>query len=87
MGADKVYFQPPSSEKMAYPCIRYERDDAWMEHADNVPYSFTQRYQVTLIDRKVESDFYSKIVALPLCRFERHFAVDNLNHDVFVLYY
>jgi hypothetical protein len=87
LGSSNVYFQPPVNLKMAYPCIVYQRDDARTEHADNLPYSFTQRYQVTLIDPKVDSEVYPKLTALPLCSYQRFYTADNLNHDVFVLYY
>lgn len=83
----KAYFQPPPTLTMEYPCIVYERDDADTKFADDRPYSYTQRYQVTLIDPDPDSDILGKIAALPKCIFDRHFVADNLNHDVFVLYF
>lgn len=87
LGAENVYFQPPPSAQMQYPCIVYKRDDAQTEFAGNKPYSYTKRYQVTVIDRNPDSDIPNKIAALPLCLFDRFFAADNLNHDVFNLYF
>lgn len=72
---------------MNYPCIVYERDNASAKFADNIPYSFTQRYQVTLIDRSPDSDVIQKLAAFPLSSFSRHFATSGLNHDVFVIYH
>ena len=72
---------------MVYPCIIYQRDDAFTSHADNVPYSYIQRYQVTYIDRNPDSLIPGKIGRLPLCAYDRFFRADNLNHDVFTLYY
>ena len=83
----KVYFQPPATLKMAYPCVVYHRDNANTEFADNNPYRLTQRYQVTVIDGDPDSDILKKIWSLPQCLFNRHFAADNLNHDVYVLYF
>ena len=82
-----VYFQPPSGLQMTYPCIVYSRDYANTIFAGNLPYSYTQRYQVTLIDPNPDSDILAKIVALPLCLYDRSFAVEGLNHDVFSLYF
>lgn len=82
-----VYFQPPENIKMEYPCIVYERSDINVKYADNSPYSSTNRYTVTVIDRNPESAISSAIALLPLCSFDRFFAADNLNHDVYTLYF
>lgn len=87
LGSENVYFQPPPALQMQYPCIVYRRDDALTEFADNIPYSHTKRYQVTVIDRNPDSLIPDKVAALPLCRFDRAFAANNLNHDVYNLYY
>lgn len=87
LGADNVYFQPPEDRIMQYPCIVYERDNSSVLHADNLPYRSHLRYQVTLIDQNPDSVVVDKLLALPLCSFNRHFATSGLNHDVFVLYY
>lgn len=82
-----VYFQPPPNATLQYPCIVYERDNASFKSADNKVYSWQQRYQVTYIDRLPDSDVIEKLAHYPLSSFSRHFAKDNLNHDVFVIYY
>jgi hypothetical protein len=87
LGSSAVYFQPPPNTTMTYPCIVYQRDNAITEFADNTPHRYTQRYQVTLIGRDPDNPVLEKIAALPMCLFNRYFAANNLNHDVFVLYY
>jgi hypothetical protein len=82
-----VYFQPPASVQMKYPCIVYQRDLADTKFADNKPYSYEVRYQVTVIDRSPDSDIPRKVASLPKCIFNRFYVADNLNHDVFNLYY
>lgn len=86
-GAEAVYFQPPASVQMKYPCIVYNRDDAVTQFAGNAPYRCTKRYQVTIIDRNPDSDIPAKVAALPMCIFNRFFVADNLNHDVYNLYF
>lgn len=82
-----VYFQPPETVKMEYPCIVYERSTAKTTFAENLPYHYTQGYTVTVIDKNPDSLIPIEIAKLPMCTFDRHFTVDNLNHDVFNIYY
>lgn len=82
-----VYFQPPATVKMVYPCIVYQRDNADTKFADNEPYRHTKRYQVTVIDRNPDSLIPDRVAALPLCTHTRFFTAENLNHDVFSLYF
>jgi hypothetical protein len=72
---------------MAYPCIVYQRDNAITDFADNIPYRYKKRYQVTVIDKNPDSDIPDKVAGLPMCTFYRFFVADNLNHDVYVLYF
>ena len=87
LGTAHVYFQPPASLAMEYPCIVYTRDGATSKFADNESYVYKQRYQVTYIDPHPDSDILLALVKLPNCRYDRWFAANNLNHDVFQLYY
>ena len=83
----RVYFQPPSTVKMSYPCIVYERTRMQLSHANNALYNKRDAYTVTVIDPDPDSPYPNKLLNLPLCAFDRHFTVDNLNHDVFTIYY
>lgn len=82
-----VYFQPPANVSLTYPCIIYKRDSARTEFADNTPYARKKRYQVTVIDKDPDSDLPDKVAALPMCLFDRFYTADNLNHDVFNLFF
>mgnify|MGYP001561241877 CR=1 FL=1 len=87
LGSDNVYFQPPPTVKMVYPCIRYERDFIDSRFADDLPYSLTKRYSVTVIDSDPDSLIPDKLAAVPMCSFDRHYTADNLNHDVYKLFF
>lgn len=87
LGTPNVYFQPPANVQMKYPCIVYSRDAADTKFAGNNPYARTKRYQVTVIDRDPDSLIPDKIAALPMCSHNRFFTADNLNHDVFTLFF
>lgn len=83
----KAYFQQPPTTGIEYPCIIYKRDSAETTFADNNPYSTTKRYMVTVIDKNPDSTIPDAVAKLPMCRFDRHYTADNLNHDVFNLYF
>lgn len=83
----KVYFQPPTGFQISYPCIKYEWDSADTIYADNSPYRFTKRYQVTFITKDPDSDVPDKIAKLPKCSFDRRFVADGFIHDVFNIYF
>lgn len=82
-----VYFQPPPSIIMSYPCIVYKRDDAETLFADNSPYRYTKRYMVTVIDPDPDSAIPDKVATLPMCLYNRFYTADQLNHDVFHLFF
>lgn len=87
LGSESVYFQPPANVQMKYPCIVYMRGIAVAQFAGNNPYRYTKRYQVTVIDRNPDSLIPDKVAALPMCAHNMFFKADNLNHDVFNLYF
>ena len=87
LGSNNVYFQPPETIRLQYPCIIYERSDIDEKYADNRAYMSMVRYSVTLITRSPESDLVDEILKLPYCSYDRYYAADTLNHDVFTLYY
>jgi len=87
LGSSNVYFQPPSTVKMKYPCIVYQRDNIEQKFADNRTYVSLVRYSLTLISRSPENNLVSKILELPYCSYDRFYTADSLNHDVFTLYY
>lgn len=84
---DNVYFQPPPSISLSYPCIVYQRDYADTKFADDIPYDHTLRYMVTVIDRNPDSDIPIKVASLQMSIFNRFYTADDLNHDVYVVYF
>lgn len=87
LGTRNVYFQPPESIKMQYPCIVYKRSSINTRFADDELYMRKKRYTVTVIDKNPDSEIPDKVASIPMCTFDRHFTSDNLNHDVFSIYY
>ncbi len=87
LGSDYVYFQPPNSIQLEYPCIIYKRDRSNTKFANDKPYTNTKRYQIIVIDRDPDSEIPDKIAALPMCLFDRFYTVDKLNHDVYNIFF
>lgn len=87
LGTRNVYFQPPETVKMEYPCIVYKRNLIDTDFADDKPYKNTKRYSITVIDKNPDSEIPDKVAMLPMCRFDTHFTSENLNHDTYNIYY
>jgi hypothetical protein len=87
LGSRNVYYQPPATVKMTYPCIIYERDNTFVAHANNGDYHHKKRYQVTYVDRSPISGVPDQLERLPYSSFSSSFAADNLNHTIFSLYF
>lgn len=82
-----VYYQPPENVKMEYPAIRYSKKKPDVKRANNKIYTKTNCYEVIVISRKPDEPVIGKIEELPMCEWDNHYVVDNLNHDVFTLYF
>lgn len=87
LGSEAVYYQPPASVKLSYPAIIYTRNRIQNRHANNEVYGQNISYTVTVIDRNPDSEIVQKVSLLPMCVHDRHYVAENLNHDVFTLYY
>lgn len=83
-----LYYQPPETVKMKYPCLVYQKEAIDSQYADDMAYRSMNRYQVTVIDRVVDSPYTTALLdGFQYTRFSRHYAVDNLHHDVLTIYY
>lgn len=87
LGSRNVYFQPSPSVFIQYPAIVYSLDDIENTHANNRVYSQNIAYEVVVIDEDPDSEIVKKVSKLPKCSFDRHFTSENLNHDVFTLFF
>lgn len=88
LGSRNVYFQPPESLKMHYPCIRYSLSGMDQRRANDGLYKTMNRYEVTVIDSDPDSDIYKRLLNhFPMCNFDRPYIADNLNHFTLTIYY
>lgn len=87
LGTTNVYYQPPNSTTMVYPCIVYKKEDEQINMASNEKYQKQNVYTVTVISRTPDSIYSERVGDLKYSRFSRHLVSDNLHHDVYTLYY
>ena len=83
-----VYFQPPESVKLSYPCIIYNLTPGEVRRADDLAYNYIRCYDVLIIDRDPEVEWDKKMLeSFQYCTFSRAYTSDNLNHWTFRLYF
>lgn len=86
LGSNNLYYEPPASFKMKYPCIRYSRSRIDTVNADNKVYLGNQRYEIIAIYYDVDSDIPERILHNDeglILSSDRHYVADGLHHDVF----
>ena len=83
----KIYFQPPESTKITYPCLIYEFGGLSTKHADDLPYFRAPYWEMTYITRDPDDEMIMKLSELPQCAMGRSFVADNLYHYPYTIYY
>lgn len=86
LGSRNVYFQPPASITLHYPCIVYSVNNVDNRQADNEIYNQNLQYMITVIDEDPDSEVFHRMKRYRRARFVRPYVADNLNHYVFTIY-
>lgn len=87
LGSKNVYYDPPESFKLKYPCIVYYLEGFYDLPADNLTYRRMRRYNMTYITTDSEDPVAEKLADIRYCTLSRPFAVSDLFHFAYVLYY
>lgn len=88
LGSRNVYYQPPETIKLKYPCIVYNKSRIEQVYANNRSYLKHNQYSLTIIHRDADSTLPDDILdAFELIGYDRQYTADNLYHDVFTLYW
>lgn len=83
-----VYYQPPESIKLSYPCFLYELSGGQKENANNSLYIFTRQYEGTYITRDPEHKYIELLLSsFNYISYGRRYVSNNLYHDTFTIYY
>ena len=81
LGSRNVYFQPPASISLQYPCVIFSFDDESTLYSNNEAYLTRDKYTVTLITKDPLPELLMEsLSSLPYTRFDRHYTADNLHH-------
>lgn len=78
-----VYYDPPESVKLRFPCIIYTHQGITTTYADNLPYTQFSVYQVMSVSRSADDPLVAELSRTPGFSFDRHYVSDNLHHNVF----
>ena len=86
LGSRNVYFQPPASISLSYPCIVYSFEGEDTLHSNNVKYKRWYRYSVVLITKNpFPTDLLEALSDTPYSRFDREYQSDNLHHFAYTV--
>lgn len=88
LGESNVYFQPPASVKITYPCFVYRIGSGDAMYANNKTYRYVNSYEVLYITKRPNLDMIDQVLEeLPMCRLTNTYCSEGLNHYAFTLYY
>lgn len=87
LGSKNVYFQPPESIKLNYPCIIYHRAKNKVNYADDEIHIHYRQYEGIVIDKNPDSEIPDKLEKLQYCSLDKVYTADNLNHYAFTIFF
>ena len=88
LGSSNVYFQPPSSINLKYPCIIYNLSRTNAIRADNRIYKATNEYHVKHIFKSLENEKKDELLNhFLMISHDSRFIADKLYNDEFTLFY
>lgn len=85
LGTDNVYYNPPESQKMNFPCIVYSRTYINDIKADNIKYLDYTTYKIIVVSTKPDHPAIKEILKLPMTKFSTQYIKNGYYHDVIIL--
>ena len=88
LGSRCVYYQPPASLMLRYPCIVYSKSGVDKRNANDRLYRKVDQYELVIIEEDPDSELLDKVLEhFTMCSFDRAYVSDNLYHKALTLYY
>ena len=88
LGSRNVYYQPPETVQLKYPCIIYHKANPYDIRADDKRYLKINRYDLTVISKEADNSIADDLVEhFTYCSYDRAYRADNLYHDALELFY
>lgn len=85
--SENVYFQPPESIRIQYPCLVYVLSGFTDTKADDETYNRKKQYSLTYITLDPDDEAIEKIADLKFCSMGTPYTSDNLHHYPYTIYY
>jgi len=82
----RVYFQPPASVQLTYPCLIFKRKPSRVSRADNKAYRVNDLYEVTVLTLDVDEPLFDILVTTPKTTHTKTYTRDRVYHHVFDIY-
>lgn len=80
-----LYFQPPESVKLEYPCMIYRLRTMTSRKADDKPYYKTIGFDITYVTRSPNSSVPSRMLSEQYMNFDRYYTSENLHHYAYTI--
>lgn len=88
LGTRNVYFQPPETMKLQYPCILYFKTNVPVSYANDSVYKYKQGYTVTYVDKDPDAEMpFTILKSFKYCRIDSFYKSEGLNHTKLTIYY
>lgn len=87
LGSRHVYFQPPPTIQLVYPCIIYSLKDILTHMGDDTKYIKRKAYDIIVVDEDPDSSIPDKIGELQYSSFKTQYVTDQLYHTTYQLYF
>lgn len=88
LGTRNVYFQPPETMKMQYPCIVYFKTSTPARYANDKVYKYDQSYTVTYVDKDPDAEMpFTILKSFPHARIDSFYKSEGLNHTKLTIFY
>lgn len=87
LGSAHVYFQPPESVRMEYPCIVYNLAKIPAQFADDKAYLLNPKYVIRYVTHKPDDEMRFTLVNVLGVPMIQAYAKDGLYHYIYELYY
>lgn len=88
LGSKNVYYDPPETIKLQYPCFIYQSDIPYDVKANNRSYMYVKRYSITYVDTNPDNDMTVRLLTtFGHISAGNPYTSDGLHHYPFDIYY
>lgn len=84
----KVYYQPPSSLSIVYPCMIYKDAPSHINRASDGLYRYVRCYELSYISKSPNMEISKEILSrFNYSKMNSSYVSDGLIHSIFTIYY